>query len=216
MAVIKTKQLLIALSGVFLMVLTACSSTSLNGSWSDPSFTGDVNKIFIIALANQDLTRRMFEDEFVRQLASFDVTGVPSYLSIPNREEIDEDKIALHAAGSGADVILMATVVGARTEEVVNPGRVTSVNSNRHSNQWDRNRHRNYRSYFGSRQDVIFQPSTISQFEIVTVEASLYSVDTGELVWSAHLETVLERDLQSLLTDFIRTVVRDMGDNNLI
>lgn len=211
----RRQKLYILLLCMSLMVLSACSSTTLSGSWSDSNFTGDVNTIFIVGLANQERTRRMFEDEFTRQLTPFEVTGIPSYLSISSREDIDEDKIALNAAESGADVILMAFVTGSRTEEVVNPGRVTSTGSSS-SRNWDRNRHRNYRSYFDSRREIIYQPSTISQFEIVTVEANLYTTDTGELVWSAQMETVLERDIQSLLTDFIRVVVRDMNSNKVI
>ncbi len=211
----RKQQLRMVLLGVFLTVLTACSSTTLSGSWSDPNFTGDVNKIFIVGLAGQETTRRIFEDEFSRQLASFGVIGVPSYLTIPNREDIAEDKIALNAAASGADVILMASVTGTRTEEVVNPGRVTSV-SNDPSRHWDRNSYRHYRNYFDSHRHIIFEPATIRQFEIAIVEASLYTAETGELIWSAQLETVLERNIQSLLTDFIRAVVRDLDNNNLI
>ena len=208
-------QLYILLLGIFLTVLTACSSTTLSGSWSDPNFTGDVNKIFIVGLAGQETTRRLFEDELSRQLASFDVTGVPSYLSVPNREDIAESKISLNAAESGADVILMASVTGARTEVVVDPGRVTSFNTGP-AHRWDRSRYRHYRSFFDHHRHIIYEPATIRQFEIVTVEASLYAAETGELVWSAQLETVLERNIQSLLTDFTRAVVRDLHNNNLI
>ena len=199
------------------LTLSGCTSTVLTSSWTDPNFSGQVDKVFVVGLASQERTRRMFEDEVVNQLTPAGVSGVQSYLSILDSENLGEESIEMNVASVGADAILIAYASGQRTEEVVNPGRITSTgpsSSSRRSGDWNRSHH--FRTYFDRHRTVIYEPSTITEFEIVDVEAHLYDAKTGQQIWSAQLETVLERDLRSLLSDFVRTVVSDLKSNNLI
>ena len=56
----------------------------------------------------------------------------------------------------------------------------------------------------------------MSEFQIVTIEANLYSAASGELIWSAQLETVVEANLSSLINDFIKVVTRDLREKGLL
>jgi hypothetical protein len=195
------------------LLLAGCSSTSLSGSWKSPEYNTQVQKVYIIGIAKQETNRRIFEDEFHRQLAPFGVSGLSSYNDLPSSEEVDEAKITANIRTNGADSVLMAHVTGKRTEEVVNPGRVSSYGG---GPSYGRPYYGNYGSYYNRRRDVIYEPATISQFEVITVEANLYDAKTSKLIWSAQLETIIEGDIQSLLTDFVKTVVKDLDSNNLI
>ena len=107
------------------MVLGACSSTSITGSWKNPDFTGKVEQVYVIGIAKQETTRRIFEDEFSKQLAVLGVTGMPSYTDLKINEETNQDLIAAKIKSNGADSVLMARAVSSRTEQVVNPGYVS-------------------------------------------------------------------------------------------
>ena len=199
------------------ILLAGCSSTYLNSSWKDPAYTGKVNNIYIIGIAKQGTTRRIFEDEFDRQLAAFGITGQSSYKDMPNSEEVDEAKIVANVKANGTDSVLMALATGKRTEEVVNPGRVSSYGSGPYyGGRGGYGGSRGYGNYYNQRRDVIYQPATITQFEVVTIEANLYDAKTKEMIWSAQLETVLESDMQGLLKEFIETVIKDMKSKGLI
>ena len=108
----------------------------------------------------------------------------------------------------------MTNVTGKRTEEVVNPGRVTSYNTSPYYGS--RNYNRYYGSYYNQRRDVIYEPATVSQFTIVTIEANLFDAQTKEMIWSAQLETVVESNIQTLITDFVKVVIKDMNSKGLI
>ncbi len=199
------------------ILLAGCSSTYLNSSWKDPAYTGKVNNIYIIGIAKQGTTRRIFEDEFDRQLAAFGITGQSSYKDMPNSEEVDEAKIVANVKANGTDSVLMALATGKRTEEVVNPGRVSSYGSGPYyGGRGGYGGSRGYGNYYNQRRDVIYQPATITQFEVVTIEANLYDAKTKEMIWSAQLETVLESDMQTLLKEFIETVIKDMDSKGLL
>jgi len=196
------------------ILLAGCSSTTLSGSWKSPDYVGQVKKVYIVGISKQETNRRIFEDEFNRQLSVHGVTGLSSYKEMPDSAKVDEAKIAKSIRDNGADSVLMTNVTGKRTEEVVNPGRVTSYNTGPYYG--GRSYNRNYGSYYNQSRTVTYEPATISQFTIVTIEANLFDAKTKELIWSAQLETVVESDIQTLINDFVKTVIEDMSSKGLI
>ena len=203
------------------LMLAGCSSTTLSGSWKSPDYTRQVKKVYIVGVSKQETNRRIFENEFNRQLSAHGVIGLSSYKDVPDSAKIDEVKIAESLKTTGADSVLMTNVTGQRTEEVVKPGRVSSYNTSpyygsRSPYYGDRSYNRYYGSYYNQRREVIYEPATISQFTIVTVEANLYDAKTKEMIWSAQLETVVESDIQTLISDFVKVVIKDMSSKGLI
>lgn len=201
------------------MVLGACSSTSITGSWKNPDFTGKVEQVYVIGIAKQETTRRIFEDEFSKQLAVLGVTGMPSYTDLKINEETNQDLIAAKIKANGADSVLMARAVSSRTEQVVNPGYVSGpaygpgyAGRGYYPDPY----YRHYGGYYARSYDIVYQPATVSEFQIVTIEANLYSAASGELIWSAQLETVVEANLSSLINDFIKVVTRDLREKGLL
>ena len=201
----------LVLSGI---VLAGCSSTTLSGSWKSPDYVGQIKKVYIVGISKQETNRRIFEDEFNRQLSAHGVTGLSSYKEMPDSAKVDEAKIAKSISENGADSVLMTNVTGKRTEEVVNPGRVTSYNTGPYYGGRSYNRY--YGSYYNQNRTVTYEPATISQFTIVNIEANLFDATTKELIWSAQLETVVESDIQTLINDFVKTVIEDMSSKGLI
>jgi len=197
------------------MVLGACSSTMITGSWKNPDFTGKVEKVYVVGIAKQETTRRIFEDGFSKQLATLGATGIPSYDDLKINEETDQDVIAARIKTNGADSVLMARAVGKRTEQVVNPGYVSGPGYGGRGYYPDPY-YRNYGGYYSRSYDVVYQPATVSEYQIITIEANLYSAASGELIWSAQLETVVEANLDALINDFIAVVTKDLKDKGLL
>lgn len=196
-----------------LTLLAGCSSTTLSGSWKNPEYNGDIKNVYIVGIAKQETNRRILEDDFSRQLAGHGVTTISSYKDMEKSEEIDEFKIAQNIKKNGADSVLMAHVTGKRTEEIVNPGRITTYDGGRY---YDRPYYRNYSSYYNYRRELVYEPATITQFEVVTVEANLYDAKSNEMIWSAQLETTIDKDVQTLITEFVKTVIKDLSSKGLI
>jgi hypothetical protein len=209
----------LALIGVGIMI-GACSGTSVTGSWKNPDYTGQVNKVYIVGIAKQDTTRRIFEDQFSRLLASYGVTGIASYRDLPTTAETGKDVIAAKVRENGADSVLLTRAVGKRTEQVVTPGRISSYDYG--PSYWGRGGYypdpyyRSYGSYYARSRDIVYEPATVTQFHIVTIEANLYSAATQELIWSAQLETVVEGNLEKQISDFIETVTKDLKAQGLL
>ncbi len=197
------------------IVLSACSSTMITGSWKNPDFNGKVEKVYVVGIAKQETTRRIFEDEFREQLAKFGAIGISSYGDLKMNEETNQDLIAARIKANGADSVLMTRAVGKRTEQVVNPGYVAGPAYGGRGYYPDPY-YRNYGGYYSRSYDVVYMPATVSEYQIITIEANLYSAASGELIWSAQLETVVETNLDALIKDFIAVVTKDLKDNGLL
>jgi hypothetical protein len=197
-----------------LLLGSGCSSTTVIGSWRDPDYAGSIRKVYIVGIAKQETNRRIFEDEFSRKLQAFGITGIPSYRDLPDPHGASKESIAGQLQRHGADSVLMTRAVGKRTEEVVTPGRITSYGP------WPYYGHaypyapdpyyRHWGSYYDRSYDTIYEPATVTQLQVVTIEANLYEARTGALIWSAQLESVVKDNLQKMIIDFVETVTRDL------
>lgn len=63
---------------------------------------------------------------------------------------------------------------------------------------------------------MTYEPATISKFQVITIESNLYDAASGELIWSARLETVMEGTMQSMIRDFIKVVTKDLLNQGVI
>ena len=72
-------------------------------------------------------------------------------------------------------------------------------------------------SYAANMTDVEMEALyTVSNFEVVTLEANLYNLANEELIWSAQLETVVDSGIEQLIKDFVTTVTKDLKEKGLL
>ena len=198
------------------LMVAACSSTTMSGSWSDAGYKGQVKNVFIIGIAKNDLNRRMFEDTFGRQLNSQGVKAVSSYQSFPATQGVEREAIVKAMKDNGCDSVLLTRLVGQRTETVVNPGYVSG-----YSPSYGNYGRRGYgaggwSNYYTRNYDVVFQPATSTEFVILTVESVLYDLNTEEMIWSAQFETVVEGNLEKMMQDFSEVAIKDLKEKSVI
>jgi hypothetical protein len=201
------------------LLIAACSSTTMSGSWSDPAFTKKVQKIYIIGMTEKDTTRRIFEDTLGRQLAGKGVKTVSSYIDLPNSKAPDREAIKLRMTAEGCDSVLLTKLVDTRTETVTTPGRASGYSSTYSSRPYYGNRnnyYNNWNSYYDRRADVIYMTPTSTEFVIATIESVMYDLETEEMIWSGQLETVIEGNLEKMVQDFADIVIKDLTEKGII
>jgi len=199
------------------LLLAACSSTTMSGSWSDPDYEGKIKTVYLIGMSKNETNRRIFEDTFNRQLTSNGVKAISSYTDMPNSESADREKIKKMMSSNGADSVLLTNLVNQRTEKVTTPGRVYS--SNYSSTPYYRNRpthYNNWGRYYNRPTDITYQPPSTDTFVVLTVESVLYDLKTEKLIWSAQLETLVEGNIESMIQDFVKTVTKDLKSQGLM
>lgn len=212
------KMMIRAFAFLFVLsLLTACSSTEMTGSWSNPEFKGQINKVYMIGSAKNAMNRRLFEDTFNQELVSLGVQALSSYRDFPDTVKVDKEAITGKMIEYGCDSVLVTKLIGKRTETVTNPGRVSGYSSGPYYGRgggggyygsWDR--------YYSRSTEVVYTPPTTTEFVIVTVESVLYDLKTEEMIWSAHSETTVEGDIGKMMQDYVKAVTKDLQDKGLV
>ncbi len=200
---------------LFMGIVCSCTKTTLSGSWRNQDYLQAVRTIYIVGVSRQETNRRIFEDEFGRQLEQYGIRTFSSYLDLDNVEGVGQDFIMEKVRASGADALLMTRILGKHTEEVVHPGRIYGPGFPPWG-YYPRPYYRNYWDFYERRYDMIYEPARISRFEVLTLESNLYDAATGELIWSAQLETVMDGTIEAMIRDFIEVVTKDLLEQGVI
>lgn len=201
-----------------LLMVVGCSSTQMTGSWKDPDYNRRIDRVYIIGISSQELNRRLFEDKFAEYLDSYGVTSFVSYKDIQDVENVEKATIDKQLEVHRAESLLITRVISKRTEKVVNPGyssyRAWPYYGPPHYSPAPY--YHNYWSYFDHRYDMLYVPPTVSRYQVVTAECNLYAADSGELIWAAQVETVVDKNFQKKIDEFIETVIQGMSEDGLL
>jgi len=200
------------------LLVAACSSTTMSGSWSDPAFTKKVKNVYIIGISKNETHRRIFEDSFGRQLASQGIKTFSSYKDLPNNQETDREAIFQRMTAEGCDSVIITQLINTRKESVTSPGRVSGYSSGPYygGRRGVGDHYDNWNSYYYRRTDIVYEPPTSTEFVIATVESVMYDLKSEEMIWSGQLETVIEGNFEKMVQDFVDTVSKDLAEKGII
>jgi len=107
--------MLVAMCGLFVFG-ESCSSSILIDVWNDPLYKEpSLKKILIIAIRQNPIQRRLWEDVFVNELSKFGVKAISSYNFFPS-ELPDTSKIIQSIQEKGFDGILVTRLLEDETK----------------------------------------------------------------------------------------------------
>ena len=211
---------------LILVLVSACSSSTMRGSWANPDHIGKIENVYVVGFTQDELVRRIFEDSFGSSLTNRGVNTVSSYKDLPASEEFNREEIIKTMAEKGFDSVLFTKVVSQRSETVTNPGYATGGYSSGFGGRGGYGGRGRYGgrggygggwgNYYGRSYDVTYMPSTTTDFVILTIESVLYDLKTEEMIWSANLDVVDEINFEKGIQDYVEVVTKDLRDKGLI
>jgi hypothetical protein len=184
------------------LLLGGCASTSLTGQWRDPGYSGPpVQRVLVVGVSQQPGPRRIFEDEFAAALKAAGVDAVPSYTRIPDDGQASEDALRTAVADSGADAVLVARLVKTEQQTIVTPGYYRPAG---------------LYGFYSTAWVGYYEPPTVSQYEVVTAETSLYGVDARRLIWSGTTETFAPEDIRAETRGYAGIIIDALVEQGLV
>jgi len=191
--------------GVMTLVIAACASTSLTNSWRDPAYTGpQLKKVMVMGVSTQPSVRRVFEDEFVNELKAAGVEAVASYTLIPQDGKADEATLQRAVHESGADGALISRLVRRETKTQVTPGYYQPVPA------------MGFYGWYSSAWIGYYEPPTVYQYDVVTLETSLYDIDAQRLLWAGTTETFSPSNVRKDTRDLAKLIIDALKQQRLI
>jgi len=196
-----TRRLFLACAA---LALAACaSSTTLRDSWYDTSYGGGAfRKVFVLGVAREEAERRTFEDIAVARLQAAGVDAVPSYRFLPEGGRVAEGRLDEAVRASGADALWMSRVrsIDRRTDvyQSMAPGPTL----------WGPGWYGMYAGWY---------PVTeVRQYDVVSVETSVFDARTRSLVWAGVSETYEPRSVAKEAPGFADLIVRSLRERGLL
>ena len=186
------------------LALSGCSTaTPIVSEWRNPAQASGSFKRVMIAGPNGDASvQRGFEDEFVAQLATLGVDGVPSYRYVPESEAISENSIKRVAQEARADGLLLMRPI--KVEE---------------TSRLSEHRTGNFLGIFGSNAGAgwsgIPGGSGPYRYNEYTSEITLHDLARNELAWTGTVKTKEPGNVQTAIRSYVETVTKALAAQNL-
>lgn len=204
---IRTLRSSISFGMLIAMLITACATTKLTLAWKDPMYQGQPRKIMVIGVAKKPVNKRIFEDEFVRQLKSRGTDAVASYTVMPDEKQGDHAVIAAKMKELGADAVLISRLVSKKTVHTYVPGSVNYPPPSYYDN---------WRDYYGYGSQFVYTPGYTAEDEYALMETNLYDAGNDKLIWSAASETEILGSDQNQIKSYIGVMVNAMAGQKLL
>ncbi len=184
-------------SAALALAIVACSTpTTETNVWKSPTYAaGPMKNIAVFGGRMNETDRRTLEDGFVSSLAASGVHATPSYTMFPQREAPpDAASIRAKLQSAGYDGALVSTLKGVSDQTQIAPGA-----------DWGGF----YGGYWGA-------PAYVQTDRFVKFETTLWSPNSGKMVWSTTTQTENPTSGQDFVSSLTGTVVPSLAKAGLI
>ena len=180
-----------------MLALAGCShQTTLSTTWKDPNTAAlSFKKVVVVVLNSSPGERRAQEDALVGEIKR--AAAVQSYTLIPDEQLKDVAAAKQKIVAEGFDAAVILRLVDARQQTTVVPGNEAT---------WDGQGYLSYKDTSGY----------VLTDTIVVVEVNLFSVPSGNLLWSGSSETLNPANARALAVEVARAAAAELRTQRLI
>lgn len=196
---------------VALSALGACqkTTTTIPLSWRNPAYeNGGFEKLFVIGVGKDDGTRRLFEDRFAKAIALEGAAAQASWGHLPQSERLSAKQIRGAIDGDDFDGVLITRLLGINQSEEYVPPSTHTVPTTYYGY--------GYYGYYGTSYEIVHQPGYYKTNTTFRLETNLYSVATGDLVWSGQSDTVNPESITDVIDSMTSAVAKKLKAEKLI
>ncbi len=190
----KLRQLLILAMS---LLLSACASTQIADSWSNPNYSNRaLNKVLVLAVANDETKRFMFETDLANALKRSGVNAIAGS-SVPSlRGQLNKDKVVEALKTMDIDNIFVTRIASYNINQKFYGG---------YTEVWSMGVPTWY-GYWPTSYHTTVHPDYISESTTIFLETSLFHLEDGALIWSARTKTK-EPENNDVIGDLIKSVI---------
>jgi hypothetical protein len=189
-----------SLACFLMLTLAACATTSVMNQWKDPTWHGPpATNIVVAGIARSETTRRVFEDTFAQRLNAAGLHASPAYTQVQAGED-GRIKLSDFVKASGAEAVIVTRVQRVQQKINVSPGYAPV----------------GYGGFYGWYGGAWAATPTVSQYEVVTVETTVWDTRTEKVVWGATTERVASQDIPKVTSQLADTLIPRMRSDGVL
>jgi hypothetical protein len=212
-----------SLALVVLATLTACgASAGVTGRWRDPNRAKPVHDVLVVGIAQRNLYRRLYEDEFVKRFAARGISAKASYLVVPG-DDLTREQLEATVAEQKFDSVLLTHLVniGHRREYKEGPTTatpyITSYGMGYYASPYYAPA---YGPGFGTYYSAVYSYTQAEGYYETTktynLETALYSAKDSKLVWALMSQTVDPSNITVVIGEVADLVFNALSDDGML
>jgi len=191
-----------------LVSLLACSTTTFDSTWRDPTArTLDLKgkKVVGLFVNKNEALRRAAEDAMAREISAHGAQGVPAYTLFGGDEIKDQAKVRAKLESMGFSGVVVMRIAGKETQVNYSPA---VYGGPYYHSFWG--------GYWGYGWGYAYSPTYLTVDQIVKVETMVYSLEQDKLVWAGVSRTVEPTKVDSFITELAKEVANQMEKDGLL
>ncbi|HKE48609.1 MAG TPA: hypothetical protein VKB52_11140 [Rhodanobacteraceae bacterium] len=183
------------------LTIAACTAISVKNQWRDPAWPGPpAGNVVVVGIARNEATRRTFEDTFASELRKAGVSAESAYATIQPGEN-GKIKLSEFVRQSNADAVLTTRVQRVQQKVDVSPGYYG---------------YPGYGGFYGWYGGAWAAAPMVSQYEVVTLETTVWDPRSEKLIWAATTERVASGDIPKVTTQLAETLIPRMKSDHIL
>jgi hypothetical protein len=187
--------------------LTSCNSTKISNSWRDPNkqlYTGEWNKILVVALLKDETNRRKVEDELLNYLNG---KGIVSYEYLnEDFNKINEDIIRNKIKEDGFDGAISMRLIDIDKEKVFIPEQHNIYPIY----------YRNFSGYYHRSWIKYKTPGYYSTNKTFIVETTVFSIKEDKIIWSGITKSFNPDGIVKMTREISKLIYKKMVSEGFI
>jgi len=188
------------------LVLAACASTTVDGTWTRPEFAGQriSGSVLVVGVARDETVRRIYEDDMVAKLTAHGIRAARSYDVVPGVLEAEgHDRLLQAARSARASYLLSTAVIGQELEQSV------------YQDPWPYPGFAGYRGWYGAYWGMSWPVRTeVRTYRVYVAQTALIHADSDRLEWTAR--TSAPTDVENETRAFVDVILGAMAKDGPI
>jgi hypothetical protein len=204
---------------VAVSALAACSKTTTNisQSYRNPGFEETVfKKLFVIGVAENQESRKAFEDAFAKAIAAEGGGAQASWSLLPQSTKLEEEEIRAAIEGGDFDGVLITRLLSVdKDQEYVEPKAYTNAQTRYYAGGGGLYGY-GYYGFYGTTYAKVHEPGYFETSTTLRLETNLYSLATNGLVWTGQSETIDPESIPDARASMTAAVAKRLKEEKLI
>ena len=199
---------------LFVISLSSCANTKFTKQWVNEDFDQQpYDDILVLVVADKMGNRQDAENYIVEKLGEVGIDAMPSFDILPKTETIDKEAVGKAIDGLQLDAVIVMFATGITEEEYYVPARRFGVYAGYGYNHAHYN---SFYSYYPHAINYVYIPGYDNTHYVVTLETSLFDLNTGDMIWSGQSNTFAPESVDDVIHNITVLTIRELQKKGII
>jgi molybdopterin biosynthesis enzyme MoaB len=196
------------------VMLSSCANTKFTKQWVAEDFNQQpFDDILVLVVADKMGNRQDAENYIVEKLGEAGIDAMPSFDILPKTETIDREAVGKAIDGLQLDAVIVMYATGITEEEYFIPARRFGVYA---GYGYGHAHYSSFYDYYPHAMTYVYIPGYDNTHYVVTLETSLFDLNTGNMIWSGQSNTFAPESVDDVIHNITVLTISELKKKSII